>query len=198
MDSSEMIVEDKVVAKPKRGRRSKKEMEQAALAAAEAAAALQNDPYNTTKTPSAIGSGVQSLNLGSLQNEVNTTNNIKLNIINDKIEEKEVEVEMETGQNAVGEENTVIKATARKRGRKPKGGKIVLLSNAVQAQVEARPNVILHLKCSTKDLLSTGYHDSNFSTSNIESFHFHKNELSYEIIASNINNLSVDDDNDEA
>ena len=197
MDSSEMIVEDKVVAKPKRGRRSKKEMEQAALAAAEAAAALQNDPYNTTKTPSAIGSGVQSLNLGSLQNEVNTTNNIKLNIINDKIEEKEVEVEMETGQNAVGEENTVIKATARKRGRKPKGGKIVLLSNAVQAQVEARPNVILHLKCSTKDLLSTGYHDSNFSTSNIESFHFHKNELSYEIIASNINNMSMDDPTEE-
>ena len=101
---------------------------------------------------------------------MDTSNNIKLNIINDETEGEKVE--MEPGQNAVGEENTVIKATARKRGRKPKGGKIVLLSNAVQAQVESRPNVILHLKCSTKDLLSTGYHDSNFSTSNIESFHF--------------------------
>jgi hypothetical protein len=124
MESNEIIVEDKVVTKPKRGRRSKKEMEQAALAAAEAAAVFKNDTYNTTKTPSSIASGVQSLNVGLLQNEVNTTNNIKLNIMNDKIEETDVETETEPGQNVVGEENTVLKATARKRGRKPKGGQM--------------------------------------------------------------------------
>ncbi len=65
--------------------------------------------------------------------------------------------------------------TSKKRGRKPKGGKIIqqVLSN--EPQEEERPNIILHLKCFMKDLQST-----NQSNSFVESFSFQtgKTELS--------------------
>ena len=55
--------------------------------------------------------------------------------------------------------------TSKKRGRKPKGGKIIqqVLSNEIQE--EDRPNIILHLKCSIRDLQST-------SSSLVESYNF--------------------------
>ena len=40
----------------------------------------------------------------------------------------------------------------KKRGRKPKGGKIISASNLINAVEQAKPNIILHLKCSLKDL----------------------------------------------
>ena len=78
----------------------------------------------------------------------------------------------------------------KKRGRKPKGGKIISDSSIQENVIPIRPNVILHLKCSTKDLLSTGYHDSNFSASTIESFHLNnsKNEMYYDVITPTICN----------
>ena len=69
------------------------------------------------------------------------------------------------------------KAVVKKRGRKPKGGKIIqqiLPNNNIK---DSKPNVILHLKCSSKDLLN------NQSNKEVESYAFNsKNELSYEII----------------
>ena len=78
------------------------------------------------------------------------------------------------------------KPGAKKRGRKPKGGKII--QNAIQLtnNKETKPNIILHLKCSLKDLQS-----NTLLSSNIESFNFssNKNNLIYEIINSNENKL---------
>lgn len=147
-----MIEDQTVLAKPKRGRRSKKEIE--AAAALKASSKIPDDT------------------------------NIKLSVINDEFNDEEVVENLTTI--LVKEENTVLKATARKRGRKPKGGKIVQVANSSVAQPEEKPNVILHLKCSSNDLQSMGYHDSNFSASNIESFNFDtsKNELSYEVVSS--------------
>lgn len=70
---------------------------------------------------------------------------------------------------------------SKKRGRKPKGGKIVVSNMGINAPlVENKPNIILHLKCSSKDLLN------NISANDkleIESYNFaSKNELSYEVI----------------
>jgi hypothetical protein len=61
--------------------------------------------------------------------------------------------------------------TSKKRGRKPKGGKIIqqVLSN--ETQKEDRPNVILHLKCSMKDLQTT-----NKTASFVESYSFQTNK----------------------
>jgi hypothetical protein len=88
------------------------------------------------------------------------------------ITEKEEEVE---------EEND--KPVAKKRGRKPKGGKIiqqvVLSSNAE----ETKPNVILHLKCSLNDLKT-----DTLTSSNVESYNFDTGDLSYEIIMNENNN----------
>lgn len=45
-----------------------------------------------------------------------------------------------------------VKPLPKKRGRKPKGGKIVVPESPVTDNVEPKMNVILHLKCSLKDL----------------------------------------------
>jgi hypothetical protein len=46
------------------------------------------------------------------------------------------------------------KPVAKKRGRKPKGGKIIQQATPLANAIESKPNVILHLKCSIKDLHS--------------------------------------------
>jgi len=84
----------------------------------------------------------------------------------------------------------IEKPPAKRRGRKPKGGKIVQNSTLGEDDVKSEPNVILHLKCSLKDL------DTD-TTSNIESFNFlsnSKNELLYEVISKPADEpVSVDD-----
>jgi hypothetical protein len=76
------------------------------------------------------------------------------------------------------------KPVAKKRGRKPKGGKIiqqVVLSNSTE---ETKPNVILHLKCCLNDLKT-----DTFTSSTVESYNFDTGDLTYEIIM-NENNSS--------
>jgi len=72
----------------------------------------------------------------------------------------------------------IEKPPAKRRGRKPKGGKIVQNATSGDDDVKSEPNIILHLKCSLKDLETD-------VTSNIESYNFlsnTKNELLYEVI----------------
>jgi hypothetical protein len=71
----------------------------------------------------------------------------------------------------------------KKRGRKPKGGKIIQQVVSINNQNVERPNIILHLKCSMKDL------QTSTNSCLIESFNFtNKNDLSYELLNStNIN-----------
>jgi hypothetical protein len=74
--------------------------------------------------------------------------------------------------------NTEIKKVYKKRGRKPKGGKIV---KCVEEKKEEKivPNIILHIKCSLKDL-------ENFDENNeIDNFQFENNKndnLNYKLI----------------
>jgi hypothetical protein len=80
------------------------------------------------------------------------------------------------------EENQQIKSVAKKRGRKPKGGKIIQqVSNIVNIK-ESKPNVILHLKCHLKDLYN------NVFQTNINGYDLmsNKSEL-YEVISNNEN-----------
>jgi hypothetical protein len=91
------------------------------------------------------------------------------------------------------EENTVVKPPAKKRGRKPKGGKIVQHNLSFLPVKEEKPNIILHLKCSMKDI-HPGLSSDN---TDIESFHFTgSNELNYHIISStNMNELHTGNNN---
>jgi hypothetical protein len=70
------------------------------------------------------------------------------------------------------------KPVAKKRGRKPKGGKIIQQIVPINNNKEPKPNVILHLKCSLKDLQS-----NLIQGSEIQSFNFQPtNQLTYDII----------------
>jgi hypothetical protein len=72
------------------------------------------------------------------------------------------------------------KPGGKKRGRKPKGGKIIQQVVPLNNNKETKPNIILHLKCSLKDLQT-----NTFMSTNIECFNFlGKNDLNYEIINS--------------
>ena len=69
------------------------------------------------------------------------------------------------------------KPIAKKRGRKPKGGKIIQQTTSLNNTTETKPNVILHLKCSLKDLQTT------VLDSNIDNFNFNNlNKLSFDVI----------------
>jgi hypothetical protein len=77
-------------------------------------------------------------------------------------------------------EDEIGKTTvAKKRGRKPKGGKIVFQMLPKITSNETKPNIILHLKCSLKDIQNNLFYNNE-----VESYHFSsgKNDLNYEII----------------
>jgi len=76
------------------------------------------------------------------------------------------------------DENAIIKPPAKKRGRKPKGGKIIQQVVPIVNVKEEKPNVILHLKCSIRDLQCQNGFDSN-----LEPFHFSNNkDLTYNML----------------
>lgn len=87
-----------------------------------------------------------------------------------------------------------LKPITKKRGRKPKGGKIVQQLTSANATQEPKTNVILHLKCSLKDL------QNSLINTNIQSYDFNANtNLEYDFLNSqmatmvnSINNTVVD------
>jgi len=87
--------------------------------------------------------------------------------------------------------NTETKPPLKKRGRKPKGGKIihnVVIDNSNKIE---KPNIILHLKCFFKDL------DNQVTNNidNIDSYKFpSKNNLLYDVINEEVSsNMGLDD-----
>ena len=60
--------------------------------------------------------------------------------------------------------NFKVKPPPKKRGRKPKGGKIIKKCNSNKLQSTfVEPNIILHLKCSTKDLKGNYFNPSKYT-----------------------------------
>jgi hypothetical protein len=120
----------------------------------------------------------------------NTINNKE--IINDTIFIKDTETINDTNNIDETEEldiSTEQKPFAKKRGRKPKGGKIIQHIVPLNNNKEPKPNVILHLKCFFKDLQT-----NIFLNQNIECFN-PNNNLSYEIINNN-STISTTKNND--
>ena len=84
----------------------------------------------------------------------------------------------------------LVKKNQKKRGRKPKGGKIVVTSQLSQNDIVSEPNIILHLKCgkndlenTTPDLLTMKYQPM---IENIENYQFDKSkgsELNFFVIS---------------
>ena len=107
-----------------------------------------------------------------LNNTVVTTDIVNENIILSQNQEITVETTNETQEVA-----PVIK----KRGRKPKGGKIIQQISHLDDFKETKPNIILHLKCSIKNL------QNNVFENNLNGYDIftNNNEMSYEIISNN-------------
>jgi len=118
---------------------------------------------------------VNSITESSINNiicEINEINNDNQNkVLNSTDFENENENENEN-------ETKTEKSPLKKRGRKPKGGKIIQqITNTINVK-ENKPNIILHLKCFTKDL------KNNLFNNNVNGFNFdNKTELTFDIIS---------------
>ena len=148
----------------KRGRKSKKEIEEAEKnALIEKSQLLQNSAEENIV-----------VNI-----EENNTSQTETNLIDEVIQsDNESEPKLASEQ--------TDKPVAKKRGRKPKGGKIIQQIVPLNNVKETKPNIILHLKCSLKDLTST-----NLFGSTLESYSFSQgNNLSYESINNENMNLN--------
>jgi hypothetical protein len=148
--------------KPKRGRRSKKDIELANAAAAAAAASLNSTNSILLSTTDSDNTSEQGDNkIKSLLESLETTYS----------------------------ENVVVKPPPKKRGRKPKGGKIIQQNLHALPKKEEKPNIILHLKCSVKDLSENS--EFHMKNNTIESFTFEKNDLGFEVIESYDDNTNL-------
>jgi hypothetical protein len=86
----------------------------------------------------------------------------------------------------ITETNNPDKPVAKKRGRKPKGGKIIQQIAPLNNNKETKPNVILHLKCSLKDLNA-----NNLFGSDLGGFSFSNANLTFDVV--NNENMSFND-----
>ena len=163
---------DKPLQEPIKLKRGRKPKNQAQIISQE------NTPISSTVTEVIASSA-------SLSKEHSEAGNIDLTI---KDVENNCGVENKVSEKTVDEND--VKQIGKKRGRKPKGGKIIQHLIPVESQKVEKPNVILHLKCSIKDLQNTSG-DNTF----IESFNFsNKHELNYEMISTEnikVNNFTT-------
>ena len=85
----------------------------------------------------------------------------------------------------------------KKRGRKPKGGKIILQPQKIDHVLDSKINIILHLKCNLTDIESSSENSINIDK-NVENFQFSdnkSNDLNYMILdskqaKSNLSNIN--------
>jgi hypothetical protein len=81
----------------------------------------------------------------------------------------------------------------KKRGRKPKGGKVIQKPENPTDVIVPEPNIILHLKCGEKDLQT-----KNVGKENVDSFQFDTNpDLPYHVINNKKKKALVNEDGDE-
>jgi len=108
---------------------------------------------------------------------------------------KDKNVPKKRGRKPKKKQDNVPKPPPKKRGRKPKGGKIIKKNIKLNNDlVSAPPNVVLHLKCNTHDLISQANFnltEYNPTVENPQSYNMLSNtkmyELQYEEIKTQVN-----------
>ena len=172
--------------KAKRGRKSKKEL----------MASLNMEMI--VKDKDVIKNDIISLSVNEInvENVANVEPNMYETVINDtsnevtsNLSENSIVIISNPGESAdeKSDENPPVK----KRGRKPKGGKIIQQVVSNEPQKEDKPNIILHLKCSMKDLQNTTQNNGFIESYNSLGC---KNDLTYEVIG-NENSSTFNDKN---
>ena len=171
--------------KGKRGRKSKKELMAALGVAPEMLVENKNKGANVNSNTnvSSNANDNMSLSVTELSDPQENGSNIVI-ISNPNLDTVELEAETELIDE---DQESIHKQVSKKRGRKPKGGKIIQQVIPVDSQINDKPNVILHLKCSMKDL------QNSLNSNSVESYAFNtKNNLCYDVIGSeNINSVNT-------
>jgi hypothetical protein len=167
-------VKENIIAK-KRGRKSKKDIEESQK--------LLNEKNNNIEYKTS-----ENISIKIEENVSNSNDN--MNCVDEAINSDNDFKDEEMNDNNLTEKScqqlTTDKPLSKKRGRKPKGGKIVQQMVSLNNVKETKPNVILHLKCSLKDLKS-----SNLFASNLEGYSFsHNNNLYFDAINNQNNHLN--------
>lgn len=184
LETVELSLNDKI--KAKRGRKSKKELltalnVESLVKKIDTKKINQPQPENQIQNQNTINLNISEI----VSNNDEDSNNIYDSVL---IKNELTNNELELTNNTKIEEINVLK----KRGRKPKGGKIIQQFPLNIPQKEDKPNVILHLKCSMKDL-QLNMPNNTF----MESYNFSggKNDLNYELIKNeNINSINIIND----
>ena len=176
--------------KAKRGRKSKKEL----------MASLNMEMI--VKDKDVIKNDIISLSVNEInvENVANVEPNMYETVINDtsnevtsNLSENSIVIISNPGESAdeTADEKSDEKPPVKKRGRKPKGGKIIQQVVSTEPQKEDKPNIILHLKCSMKDLQNTTQNNGFIESYNSLGC---KNDLTYEVIG-NENSSTFNDKN---
>ena len=72
---------------------------------------------------------------------------------------RRIEEDLSTKDNVANDSlSSSLDTNGKKRGRKPRGGKLIIRPTETQEQMRSISNVILHLKCSMKDLFEHNAH----------------------------------------
>jgi len=168
----------------KRGRKSKKDIENAENLTQAAAIAIPNNINVVIEETPKDDSITNMENLFTSEETVVGYGDENENIVSENIDffsKDDIQ-------------NDDSKPLAKKRGRKPKGGKIIQQAVSMNNTKEVKPNVILHLKCSLKDLLT-----NSLTNSEIHGYNFaNSNQLSYDMINIESNIFSQNYQNDNA
>ena len=188
--------------KPKRGRKSKQEL----MASLNMGTLIKKTPNENVVNKTVVNKTVvnETVVNETVLNETVVNETVNQNVVNQNVVTIYVSEITPDDNNVTNMSNvydTILNENintsieepkiAKKRGRKPKGGKIIQQLNNNALQIDDKPNVILHLKCSMKDLqLAT---QNNY----VESYNFlsGKNDFNYEIIK-NENKYTTQNDNE--
>lgn len=158
-------------------------------------------PKKRGRKPKQVIVAQNVLNAPTDENKTNDTDNINVIIEetnNLTITDETQNIDFFASENTANDENLIQpeetvdllneenKPIAKKRGRKPKGGKIIQQVVPVNTNKESRPNVILHLKCSLKDMYSNEYNNVEINGFDLTS----SSQLKYDTITSEKNSYN--------
>jgi hypothetical protein len=173
VNKKQEISNDATIVAKKRGRKSKKELEEIAQQEQISKYTMQNN----------INVIIEDSNKDDDLAQIDDLLNSDDLSVNNEIINANTQTFLNENENE--NENDIVvcddKPLPKKRGRKPKGGKIIQQVVSLDSNKEIKPNVILHLKCSMKDLQSNGLLGND-----IQSYNFSNTpQLSYDILNEN-------------
>jgi hypothetical protein len=190
MVSKKVSSNDTNVVLKKRGRKSKKELELAQQQEQISKSIMLNNInviIEDSEKEDEVDKDTQLVDI--LNNEDSTNNEIittptnflldsSKNVnVNDNENDNDNDNNDTNNNNDENVNETNEKPLPKKRGRKPKGGKIIQQITPIDNNKEIKSNVILHLKCSLKDLQSKSLEND------IQSYNFSNiSQLSYDVL----------------